>query len=756
MESLRLFYTGNNNDSRGEVYSHLAYNGMEYTKAINAENLESIVTEPLFQYMNVKNYINSDKIDDDIISSQFIEFIVDVGIFHAKLDDKKPISNDMVKKTIFNTVYKGNSVPIEVKKFYLTFLHVINISTNTVVTNFDSITDLSTIRFNMAKVDLTAESKKKILFAETIPLLPEINGFNFDKNKIIKLNDTYKENFINKLRGLRNIIIENPGKSAVAAAIAVAATPLLSTLATTLGTWLGYGALTPGPATSTALSIIEAPVCLPIIESVTNMANLFSSVQQSTAVGFFNATAASMYASSLSLMGGGNGFHFTPLNTFLRDLYNVCYGGIDNFPISKDTAIKLESSKSIKFDVDLQKITMNILNARDRIVKPTSKQQITEIEDLYESVVTGVRYVRDSDGVLRKLNDDNTMGTRFDNSELDEILKPNTSNCGSTGVKHASCEEVYKCLLSGKPESLAECLGQLSNADMFNVARKEVNNMHPKIAIQLLRTFGFKLRKEPGSDIIMPCKFDEWLQRLEKSIDVQTAKVIRENKKLLEYLRSVVNIVRANPAIINTNSKNCVLSDFARKSGLTVFRNPLPHKTIQKNMIDGLLYTPQHLNQSTHLPLALQIANVSSRVKMPMSGGGNGGGNNMECVNANNLKQSFNLIYAEMEKNGKKLVDSDKALIDATINKFSNLEYQLVRLMDDAKLFSKLHAAASVDNYSENITLDDIVNVKSNDITGNTLRNLNDCILKNINTQTKLSQNLINKVQIPLLQLLMK
>ena len=743
MENLRLFYTGRASDLRGEVYTHLAFNGMEYTKSINAENPESIVIEPLFQYMIEQNY-NSGEKRQNVICSEFIQFIIDIGIFHKSLDDKKSIGDNTVKSTIFNTVYKGNSVPIEVKKFYLTFLHVVDIATNRVVTNFDSITNLSTIRFNMAKVDVTAESKKKILFAETIPLLPKIAGIQFDINKIKNLDDPEKKNFISTLKGLKDMIMANPGKSAIAtiALTALAAIPLFNTLT--------MGAM--APVTTTALAIYEAPVCLTIVDSVKNLGTIFSTTALSTdlAVGFFNATAATLRT---GFVGGGDGFQLTPLNTLLRDLYNTCYFGFTVLPISNDNALKLLASESTNFNIDLKALTLNALRARDMYVKAprVGKQQIG-FDDLYESVVTKVRYVRDEFGILRKLNDDNTLGAKFDDSELDEILKPNPSNCGSTGIKYASCEEIYKCLLSGKPETLSECLGQLSDKNMFDVARREVANMHPKIAVQLLRTFGFKLRKEAGTNIILPCTFDEWLQKLQKSVDVQIAKAIRENKKLMEYLRAVVDIVRENPAIINTNLKNGVLSDFARKTGLTVFRNPFPERKVAESVVDGLLFAPQQLAQSMQLPLALQVANVSGRVRMPIQMGGG----KTECPAADSLKEAFNMIFAEMEKNGKVLVDSDKARINSTIDKLKKLEYNLVRLMDDAKLFSRLNAAASVNNSSENVTLDDIVNVRNDNITGNTLGNLNDCITKNLRDQTQLSADLVNKVQMPLLQLLMK
>jgi len=238
-------------------------------------------------------------------------------------------------------------------------------------------------------------------------------------------------------------------------------------------------------------------------------------------------------------------------------------------------------------------------------------------------------------------------------------------------------------------------------------------------------------------------------------VDAKTAEAIRGNKKLMEYLRAVVELVRSNPAIINSDLKNGVLSDFARKSGLNVFRNPFPERKVAESVVDGLLFAPQQLTKSMQLPLALQIANVSGRVRMPF---GMMGGGKPECPNASNIKQAFNMIFAEMEKNGKVLIDSDKARINATIEKLEKLENNLVQLMDDAKLFSKLNAALNPAQSvsTENVTLRNITDVRSQNITGETLGNLNDCITKNLNDQTQLSSELINRVQMPLLQLLLK
>lgn len=422
---------------------------------------------------------------------------------------------------------------------------------------------------------------------------------------------------------------------------------------------------------------------------------------------------------------------------------------------SKNDATNKRSDAKL-FKLNLKTLIKNVILSRDATIPP-SASAAEPLEDLYESVVTGVRYVRDPAGVLRVVGADGKpdMSKDFEDAELASALNKGGPNCASTGINLPDCDFVYKCLLSGKPETLSECLDRLKSADMFAVARKEVATMNPKVAVQLLRTFGFKPRREAGSNVVLPPTFDEWSGKLSRTVDAATAEAIRGNKKLMEYLRAIVDIVRSNPAIINKDLKNGVVSDFAKKTGLSVFRNPFPERKVTESIIDGVLFAPQSLTQSMQLPLALQIANISGRVRMPMMGGGNGVA---ECPNAGNIKQAFNMIYAEMEKNGKVLIDSDKSRITATIEKLDKLESSLMRLMDDSKLFAKLNSALNPGQSvsTENVTLDDITNVRNENITGETLGNLNDCIVKNLRDQTQLSSDLVNRVQMPLLQLLLK
>jgi len=642
MDLVRLFFSPVGNDVRGEQFMHLAYNGMEYSKAINAENPETLVNEPLLQLMLEQNYQGGG--DAETVSVNFTNFILDVARHHRNLDDGESIGANATsaKRKVFDSVYKADNVPLQVMKFFTTFLHVVDTTSNQPV-DFKT-ADPTRVRFNFAKKSVGSGDADTELFAETLPLLCScVKKMIVSKNSGTTLNTITNVSVDTNARSLRDLYID------------------------------------------AKKSIIDGTVKSYL----------------------YNATTQNWY-----------------------DLNKTA-----------DTYFKLDVPTFIK----------NSILARDKPVKssPSATPAETNFDDLYESVVTGVRYIR-KNGTLVKLNEDGSTGKEYKDSELNIALTQGAPNCATTGIDVSNCTIVSECLLSGKPETLSVCLAKLKEKDMFEVARKEVNNMHPQVAVQLLRTFGFKPRKEAGSNTLLPPTFDEWKRKLSRTVDATTASTILANSQLMKYLQAIVSIVRSNPAIINTNIQSGLTSDFARKSGLTVFRNPFPERSTSADVVDGLVFTQNQM--IPQVPLALRIANISSRMPVPLNlvGGGEDA-----CVNSAQIGKAFKLIFAEMEKNGKVLVESDKARIHASVEKLGKLESQLIKLMEDAKLFAKLNSALNPgQSTSDTVTLKDISNVRDN-LSSDTLTNLNDCINKNISDQSQLSSDLVNKVQMPLLELLL-
>jgi hypothetical protein len=419
------------------------------------------------------------------------------------------------------------------------------------------------------------------------------------------------------------------------------------------------------------------------------------------------------------------------------------------------------SPNAVNKTLDTKKFMKNSLLAHSKVVARTPHSGDANLDDVFESVVTGRVYTKKDDGKLYYRD-----GSGPEAEYKDAELKALSYNCFSTGIKGdptVGCETVFTCLLSGKPENLSRCLETYKNKDMFKVAQSEVEKMDPKIVILLLKTFGFAPRKELPSGQYLPPSFSEWTSKiLPRSVDDDTRKAILENKSLMEYLKAVVNLVRNNPAIISENRQTLAKSDFAKKADLAVFVQPTTTAARSKLnttiLEQGVLMSQPSLNQM--FPFGGMLNNVLLNRGMfnPSVQLIGGGESDQTCVNANLLKDMFAVTYAEMERNGKVLVEEDKEKINAAIQKVANLEKQLIRILEDFKLFSKLNSALSVGGTVsvDPVTLKEVVSSAENQVSSEAMSNLSSCASQNIGEQTQLMSDLVFKVQRSLVELLSK
>ena len=264
----------------------------------------------------------------------------------------------------------------------------------------------------------------------------------------------------------------------------------------------------------------------------------------------------------------------------------------------------------------------------------------------------------------------------------------------------------------------------------------------------MLKTFGFKPRKEPNTKYLLPPTFEEWNRRITKTFEKNVSDAILKNTKLMAYLKTVVNLIRSNPSIINKELQKGK-SVFAERVGLSTFVTPTALQLKSRPVADFSAFTMA-------LPLSASIPNMSGAYGMPgmgmmpgmmgapgmmvMPGGSMSGG---ACPNANNLRAAFDLLYNEMENNGKVLIDSDKNNIKVTIDELGNLEYQLIHLMDDVKLFTKLNGALGRNTSVEEVSIKDIVSQDKDNVTGNTLYALQQSLNENITNQNALISKIV-------------
>lgn len=453
----------------------------------------------------------------------------------------------------------------------------------------------------------------------------------------------------------------------------------------------------------------------------------------------------------------------------LEEIYTSVYktgrmtvaGSTDDVPAFKSYDDTAYPYYKLNINVFLQ----NVMAASSAQSVVTASKSVTPREavfdDIYESMVTGVQYVREGDKLFTKDKD----GKREYN-EAEAIASG--KSCFGTGLKDDNnCMTIFNCLLSGNTSRLGDCLDNFKGKDMFKVGQAEVQQMPPSIALALLKNFGFKPRKELPSMNILPPSFDEWVNTiLPKQVSPATAEGIKNNKPLMDYLKGVVSLVRSNPSIIKENKgDNNQLSEYASHAKMKVFKQPISpsnRSTLNASILDlGVLSSAPSINS---LPLSLALGNsmMPSMMSGMMSGmfpgmypgmQRGGGGVNPACVNSRALEQMFKVTYGEMERNGKQLVESDKNRIADAVKKVSELEEKLMKIIRDLKIFNKLHAALSVKQGPigiEDITLSEIHNTNQNSVTGEAVSNLTNCATQNITELNKLIGDLIGRVQRPL------
>jgi hypothetical protein len=397
----------------------------------------------------------------------------------------------------------------------------------------------------------------------------------------------------------------------------------------------------------------------------------------------------------------------------------------------------------------------NVMTASSSPVATASKAvtpREAAFDDIYESMVTGVQYIRKGDDLFTKDKD----GKESKYNEAEALAS--SKSCYGTGLKdNNNCQTIFNCLLSGNTSGLGRCLEDLKGKDMFKVGQAEVQQMPPSIALSLLKNFGFKPRKELPSMNILPPTFDEWSSTiLPKQVSPATAEGIKNNKPLMDYLKGVVSFVRSNPSILKENKGDDNRdSDYVKHAKIKVFKQPFTpsnRSTLNASILDlGVLSSAPTINS---FPLSLALGNPMMFPGMfPGMFGQRGGGINPACVNSKALEQMFKVTYSEMERNGKQLIDSDKNRISDAVKKVAELEEKLMKIIRDLKVFNKLNAALSVKQGPigiEDITLSEIHTSNQNPVTSEAVNNLTNCASQNISELNKLIGVIMCNVQRPL------
>lgn len=233
-------------------------------------------------------------------------------------------------------------------------------------------------------------------------------------------------------------------------------------------------------------------------------------------------------------------------------------------PFVSSTDMKKYNNTRTLFLIDLEKLTNHrmscIYNAK--VTNSLSLDALEDVKDLG---------IYSSNGQFNKQD-----GSYIPLVEGDRCFATDASNC--IGFLH-------DCILNTDNSTLPDCIKHFENltGSQFDIIRQKIAEMHPSIAIKILKTFGFKkdevYSKDLGRTIYQVQEVHDWLNRLN---DNDIAKNARSRTNLLRYLNLLVQYINRNVGILNKgldpNSRNLVstpVSHYAAGFGIKPRYEPM-------------------------------------------------------------------------------------------------------------------------------------------------------------------------------------
>ena len=243
------------------------------------------------------------------------------------------------------------------------------------------------------------------------------------------------------------------------------------------------------------------------------------------------------------------------MNFNLRTLFNDVFLG-KQVSSSMDSNLQLSS-----LDMKDKRLRFNMTQVyKDRLAKvqiSSFDKQVSKDTDSMDSRIKKNKWKRMSDGSYVALDDNNNSVTYKEGDDVYDNLVNVGNNCSSTYVfpnDMAKCEEYLDAIYSGDSSKLVEYM----KSGQFNWSNEveKINNVHPKLAYQTLKAYGFttKLCNDHYAKykILKIQSCDEFVKDFVKKNNLSTA-VGTINTDLCVYLNLLVDLVNANPSVLNKN-----------------------------------------------------------------------------------------------------------------------------------------------------------------------------------------------------------
>jgi hypothetical protein len=752
------FYTQLNpfyaNDGRGVQYTNLNYKGTDFESAVNSiDDVDNIIGEPVFQLMIRKNMEGvSDNTYD--ISEQFVDFIIKTALFHRSIDTPtsspnldialRSLNDDKIlniiakelvpfvlanKVEITNIGMKNSTLLAVTYTTKLNYIKEVNKSINALIPIIKIITSASALQKVLMQYVLRGLASSIYFINEAINS-NKITSYNdSDFNKIYKnliLSVLSKEiseikdklpkgtsvnalnsDIFNNIYKYWNTLDNDVRKFYMANLILMQKSPI------TPGKWITVNYLD-------NLSLSADNYRLNFKKSLTNPTRtvfseclpLVPSVSETL---YFTNDKDEIKTINL------NDLSDKDKKEILKNIYDSVYKTGTLILEIKGVGTRYPINNSIPTENQFKLNYYNFFNNSIKFWQAQTKKGPENFEDIYVDIVSNKMFSKDNTGLYTLVNNEKVY---YNDAKLMADLN---NNCYGTYIKDGSqqCSIVMKCILNNTPQKLVRCLHDIRNEALFDVAKNDIQNINPTIMKNIIKSFGFKIRKETDG-VYRPLDYSEWVKSSE--INSELKDLLKTNKKLNIYLREILNIIRSNPLIINENLVE-EQKDYS-KYNMRVFRNPIIGKNLSVNNHYDLLSIQPRENQTFEMPFFVNLS---------QTGGATGCVNNSET-----LRKVFNHLFAQLVESGKELKDEDKQRILDAIDQAVKLETRLNNLIQEIELYTRLSKMLKDTNAIDAVDLSEIHEITTNkEKLDETLVKIKEKINKNLVAQQTLFQTLV-------------
>jgi hypothetical protein len=425
--------------------------------------------------------------------------------------------------------------------------------------------------------------------------------------------------------------------------------------------------------------------------------------------------------------------------SFFRDLYYEIYLNgtsvvLANLPRDFASVVVLD-----KFTLLTDRLVKNrLLWIKNR--KSQSSQSI-ESDETYISFEDKNYWKRDGTNGKLYIVDENGNKKYYEMTKEDPetALKLKSSfKCYSSLVNDngdiKKCDEyMNQCILDNNATGLGKCLDYINANDksFFDVARSEIKQMHPLVALRTLQRFGFRVREAYDRECKMNIKKVEavkhWLANFMKTKfkDASDQSAIEQNSKLLEYLELIVQYVNGNPTILNGDrftgkTEESVgtiqQSDLAKKLNIPTRKAP---NQLTSGLLDGarlrVNVAGNLLGATSKFPrfsISLQNGSLTNNLGnmfnngFVLNGGAQVGGAEDRTIHGSAaLNALMNQTLSQLTNRGKKLVDADVKSIESKLRQMADMENKLQETADYLVAYNDLMVQLR-DYKSEVLTID--------------------------------------------------